>query len=358
MTTNGSSIKEVLKQIKKSSARVTIITPTYNRADYIKTTIASILEQTYKDYIYIIIDDGSTDDTGIVVQNLIKDKNNCFYVSQTNIGEAETVNVGWGLSVGEYFLQVNSDDTIEPNLLREMVKELDDKPNCVVAYPDFNIIDKRGTIIEKFKNLDWDFVDALSAFSCYAAAPGAVIRKTAFPDMALIKDSKYKYINDVKMLWGMALRGDFIHIPKTLASWRSHGGSISANRYKSIGEVLEWADEYFSQDGLPELVKNAETACRLSIDRHCVNLVSDSKTEPVITDFVRHLHEKNLLIIEESKTFQKKLMKDILSIRAEKQVLSMEIDKLTNSNSWRLTKPLRQLSHVIKVLIKLKRYKK
>ena len=198
--------KNVVNQIRRSSAKVTIVTPTFNRDDLIEHTMKSVLAQTYKDYIYVIIDDGSTDNTKKVVQDFIKGKKNCFYLYHDNMGEAESVNVGWNLCGGEYFVQVNSDDTIEPDLLSEMVTVLDENPSCVVAYPDFDIINENGKVIENFKNLDWNFLDALSAFSCYAAAPGAFIRKTSFIELEKIKDPKFKYINDVKMLWNMAFR--------------------------------------------------------------------------------------------------------------------------------------------------------
>jgi glycosyltransferase involved in cell wall biosynthesis len=303
----------------------------------------SVLAQNFKDYIYIILDDGSTDDTKKVVLDFIKDKKNCFYLYHNNIGEAETVNIGWNLCKSEYFVQVNSDDTIEPNLLSEMVRALDERPGWVVAYPDFYLINEAGAVIEDFKNVDWNFIDALSAFSCYAAAPGAFIRKSAFKHLGKIKDGKYKYINDVKMLWDMALAGDFIHISKPLASWRSHTDAISNERYKSIGEVKTWADEYFSRKDLPKNVKNAEKRCRQSIDTHCARLIGESNIETVVADFVKDLGKKYQELIKTNELLEK----DNSSLKSQQQELMIKINQIEQSTSWKVTKPLRKTNALI-----------
>lgn len=267
--------KKTRDMIKQSEARVTIITPTYNRADKIEHAIKSVLAQGYKDYLYIILDDGSTDNTKAVVTNLIKGKKNCYYLYHANIGEAETVNVGWGLCESEYFLQVNSDDTIEPNLLSEMVKTLDEKPECVVAYPDFYIINDSGDVIQETKNEDWNFIDALSAFSCYAAAPGAFFRKSSIKYKNILKDSRFKHTNDIHMLWNIALKGDFTHVPKFLASWRSHDEGISSTRYEAIDEIDVWINEYFKQE-LPKAVRQIEPKCRQSVYNYFAQLMEIS----------------------------------------------------------------------------------
>jgi glycosyltransferase involved in cell wall biosynthesis len=340
-----------INMIKHARARVAVITPTYNRADLIEHAMKSVLAQSFTDYIYIILDDGSTDNTKKIVQDFIKGKENCFYLYHNNVGEAETVNIVWGLCKSEYFVQVNSDDTIEPNLLSEMVKVLDEKPEYVVAYPDFYIINKSGDIIEDFKNLDWNFVDALSAFSCYPATPGTVIRKSAFKHMRKIKDGRYKYINDVKMYWNMALVGNFIHVSKPLASWRSHTSNISTTRYKSIGEVYKWADEYFSQKDLPKEVKDAEEKCRQKIDRYCASLIENSDIETAVVDYVKSLSNKYQTLMEENKLLEAK--ND--SLASQKQELTQEIERFIQSTSWKVTRPLRETTALLKKLINIRK---
>jgi len=253
--------------------KITVITPTYNRADFIAETIESVLNQDCKNFEYFILDDGSTDNTDEIVKPYLKDKR-VKYLKHNNAGEAETVNWGWNLASGEYFTQVNSDDPILPGLFSEMVRLLDAQKNIVVAYPDFYFIDEKGEILKKDNTPDWNFLDALSTFSCYAASAGTFIRKSTFIKWDKIKDSRFKHISDVEMYWKMALEGDFWHIPKFLATWRVHSGSISAERYKCIPEVKIWFEEYFSQANLPKEVMNCKNKIKDSIYMYCISLIN------------------------------------------------------------------------------------
>lgn len=149
-----------------NNIKITVITPTFNRANLISKTIESILSQTYKNFEYYILDDGSTDNTKEVVEPYLKDKR-VKYLYHENSGEPATVNWGWNLAKGEYFTQINSDDLVHKDLFKEMVEAMDKNKDKIVAYTDYNFIDENDNIILKQKNIDWDFIDALSKFSCY-----------------------------------------------------------------------------------------------------------------------------------------------------------------------------------------------
>ena len=290
MNSSGESRQREPNYLPQDGARVTVITPTYNRAELIKETIESVLAQDYEDYVYIILDDGSKDDTREVVEKMIEGRDNCFYLYHDNMGEANTVNKGWNLCKSEYFVQVNSDDTIEPTLLSEMVSTLDDNQDCVVAYSDFRIMNEQGETLEVINNMDWSFPRALADFACYAAAPGAFFRKSKLRDIDVFKDDRFKFTNDVKMLWNVALRGNFIHIPRQLASWRSHEVGISANRHESIWEIETWIEEYFNQD-LPKEVRDIEEVCRSAIYNYYAQLMERSDLD-YRDDMVNYYRER------------------------------------------------------------------
>lgn len=267
---------DTVDTIKLQKAKVTVITPLYNNKHYVLETMKSIDAQTYSDFVYIILDDGSHDNSGKVVANHIKDKPNYFYLYHENVGEAETVNKGWEICNSEYFTQVNSDDVAMPNLLEEMVAGLDKNGKHVIGYSGFHIINADGKIIESVLNEKFNLLSDLPKFNCYAATPGAFIRKSAFKNRKKIKDSSYKYINDVKMLWDMALQGEFLYIPKYLGAWRSHAGGISADRYKSADEIVRWLDEFFSKKDMPAEVRKLESVTRTGIYSYLAHLMDTS----------------------------------------------------------------------------------
>ena len=274
-------------QPSERKPKVTIITPTYNRADLITETIDSILAQDFKDFEYFILDDGSTDNTKKIVEPYLVNKR-IKYLRQENKGEPETVNWGWNLANGEYFTQVNSDDPVMPNFLSEMVKAMDKNLDKVLAYPDFNFIDVNGNIIYISKTPNWNFQEALRAYSCYAASAGTFIRRSAFKDLKKIKRSRFRYINDVEMYWDMALRGDFLHVPKVLANWRVHSGQISTERYKSIPEIEQWFEYYFSKNDLKKEILELKPKVEESILNYFILLIRNSSLKS---------HEKKLLMM-------------------------------------------------------------
>ncbi len=280
----------VLSKIKQTKAKITALTPVYNRAKLVAEVLDSVAAQTYKDFVYIILDDGSVDNSGEVVSRYIANKENWFYLYHENIGEAKTVNKGWNLCYSEYFVQVNSDDPVKPNLFQEMSKALDKRPDCVLGYPDFDIVDGKNKLIEEVRSPDYNFLKDLSEFSCYAASPGAFMRKSAVPDIKTLKDSRFRHTNDIKMLWNLALRGEFLHVPQTLAYWRAHEGGISSTRYEAIPEIATWIKEYFSQP-LPKAVKDIEPVCMRSIYNYFASLM-EASDQPNKMDSANYYREK------------------------------------------------------------------
>jgi glycosyltransferase involved in cell wall biosynthesis len=252
--------------------KITVVTPTYNRAGFIAETIRSVLNQSFRDFEYYILDDGSTDNTKQVVELFLSDSR-IKYLRRENTGEPETVNWGWSLSQGEYFVQVNSDDPILPGLFKKMVNFLDKNEKIVVGYPDFIIIDANSKTIIQKPNVSWNFEGALKNFSCDAATPGMFIRKSAFLDWKIIRKNNYKHINDIEMLWDMALVGEFAYVSGYLATWRSHGGAISSNRWQSIPEIERWYKSYFSRKNLPVNIKKCRKFTRIAIYRYFIMLL-------------------------------------------------------------------------------------
>lgn len=293
-----------------NNVKITVITPTFNRANLIAKTIESILSQTYKNFEYYILDDGSTDNTREIVEPYLKDKR-VKYLYHENAGEPATVNWGWSLAKGEYFTQINSDDIVDKDLFKEIVKVMDKRPDKVVAYTDYEFIDENDKVISKIKNLDWNFIKNLSSFSCCAAMVGTFIRRSAFKNWKYMRTNKYKYINDVEMYWNMALVGDFIRIPKNLVSWRQHKGQISVDRVESIKEVEHWFLKYFERNDLPEEVINIKDKVRESIVAYFINLTANSsldldKKVEIINHYISEIKKSEKQIIFFGITYDKK----------------------------------------------------
>lgn len=110
---------------------VSIIIPTYNRADLIRETLDSVLAQTYQNWECIILDDGSTDNSSVVIEDYIKKDNRFQYHNRPNNrpkGANACRNVGFEKSKGEFILFFDSDDIFESFCLNDRVSIMCKKP--------------------------------------------------------------------------------------------------------------------------------------------------------------------------------------------------------------------------------------
>jgi len=123
---------------------VSVIIPTYNCGHYVEDAVESVLNQTYRPFEIIVVDDGSTDDTGSILK---KYKNRVQVTTQVNQGSSKARNVGLERSRGEYVAFLDADDRWRPEKLEWQLacfRELDD---VGMVFTDFSAIDPDGGIL-------------------------------------------------------------------------------------------------------------------------------------------------------------------------------------------------------------------
>jgi len=134
--------------MKKHNPLVTIVTPSYNQAQFLPATIESVLGQNYPNIEYIIIDGGSDDGSLEVIQQYAHHLS--FWISQPDQGQSDAINKGLNHAHGEVLAYLNSDDTLEPKAVAEAVVFLQDHPEVGMVYGDANFIDQHGRVIGRF----------------------------------------------------------------------------------------------------------------------------------------------------------------------------------------------------------------
>ena len=100
---------------------ISIIVPVFNTEKYVKKCIESILCQSYKNIELIIIDDGSTDNSGLIIDEYSMLDSRIKVVHKQNGGQASARNIGLDLAKGDYIGFVDSDDWIEPTMIENML---------------------------------------------------------------------------------------------------------------------------------------------------------------------------------------------------------------------------------------------
>lgn len=127
------------------SVSVTIALVVYNGSSTIGEAIESILAQTYWDFEVIVVDNGSTDATLSIVRRYAEhDSRISVYPRPKNIGAIGNFRFALSLSRGRYFCWASDHDLYDAVWLERLVRSMDGRPNAVLAYPFFGMIDDRG----------------------------------------------------------------------------------------------------------------------------------------------------------------------------------------------------------------------
>lgn len=231
-----------------------IITPVFNGAKYIEETILSVLECSAGYSVeYIVVDDGSTDQTATIVKRyepLLK------YVVQENSGESHAVNRGFREAKGKLVLVVNDDDPmLTGDLLSASLKIFLEHPDVIVTYPDWQIIDSNGVVITKKITPEFSLENLIGKFICLPG-PGAVFRRS---HMLAIggRDTTLKFLSDYEFWLRMCQLGSFKRIPKVLAQWRQHPGSTSTSSrgLPMALERIQVLEKFINSNGITGLLR-------------------------------------------------------------------------------------------------------
>jgi glycosyltransferase involved in cell wall biosynthesis len=227
---------------------VSVITPAYNRAAYLQETIASVLSQDYPKLEYLVLDDGSTDNTRDVAAQYF---GRITFSSHPNMGETRTVNKGFAMARGAIVGVVNSDDPLLPGAVAQIVDTMIREPEVIVAYPDWDWIDSKGNRIGHRRTFEYDYVNMVRWFHC-VPGPGAFFRQSVVKELGG-RDEQFRYVADFDFWLRAGLLGPFKRVPKTLATFRVHGDSASSKGQgrPMAEEHIRLANKFFSLPNLP-----------------------------------------------------------------------------------------------------------
>jgi glycosyltransferase involved in cell wall biosynthesis len=130
-----------------NSLLVSIITPSYNQAPFIRSTIESVLNQDYPNLEYIIMDGGSTDNTASIAQEFA---GRLRFISERDRGQAHAINKGFRLAKGEVVAWLNSDDLILPGAVSHAARAFERMPTLGAVFGEGYLIDRDGNVKSRF----------------------------------------------------------------------------------------------------------------------------------------------------------------------------------------------------------------
>jgi glycosyltransferase involved in cell wall biosynthesis len=128
-----------------SIPKVSVLMPNYNCEKYIAEAIESILDQSFTDFEFIIIDDCSTDGSWKIIQEYAeKDARINAMKNEENLKICKTLNRGIEIAKGEYIARMDSDDIAKPEWLEKVFQEIVSDSNIGICGANFDVIDSKG----------------------------------------------------------------------------------------------------------------------------------------------------------------------------------------------------------------------
>jgi glycosyltransferase involved in cell wall biosynthesis len=213
---------------------VSVVMPVYNVESYVEESIHSILTQTYSDFEFIIINDGSTDNTADIIRN-IRDNRIIFIDSSENKGNYNRRNEGCRLAKGKYICVMDGDDIALASRIERQVEIMESDPLMLAHGTAFTF--PNGYICRK--PCDYSLIKVLLLFNNMFLHPSLIVRKEVMEAVGYY-DEKYYYSSDYDLVCKMALQGKIVNIPDILMKYRVHEKQITSAHYT---KQTEYADQ-------------------------------------------------------------------------------------------------------------------
>ena len=161
---------------------VSVIIPTYKRAAYLKEAVESVLAQTFEDWELIVVDDGSPDNTGEIVETLRQRDHRIRYIRQSNGGWCAAQNIGVSHAKGNYIALLDNDDLWLPEKLNVQVSFMESHPEIGFCYTRFQIYRETENGLEKGKLFPELLATKFEEVPCAFIAPSSVMIKKSCLD--------------------------------------------------------------------------------------------------------------------------------------------------------------------------------
>ncbi len=224
----------------------------YNYDQFLDESIQSVLNQSYKNYELIIIDDGSTDNSKKIINNYQTNKKiRVFY--KENEGLIRSSNFAIRASKGKYIIRLDADDYLDKNALLVLLSEIKKSKELALVYPDYYMIDSSGNILSMVQNIDIKQQPNLKSPPHGACS---LIKKDCLEEVGLY-DQTFDRQDGVDLYYKLISKYQIANVSLPLFYYRQHNDNLTKNKKKLLktrNQILKnVASKY-----LPKSKKNPE----------------------------------------------------------------------------------------------------
>jgi glycosyltransferase involved in cell wall biosynthesis len=229
--------------------RISIVTPSFNQAAFLESTIESVLTQSHSNVEYIIMDGGSTDHSQDIIRKYAEKL--AYWQSEKDGGQANAINKGWKIATGDVLSYLNSDDLLMPNALSTVAAAFESHPEVDVLYGDAIVIDTSGVKIADRFSHPFEPQKIFTTWEDPIAQPSAFVRKSVLKKFGGF-DESFHFCLDFEYWIRIFDQSKLLHTPTFLSAIRHHDASkTSIAEARQASELLRIAERAISAR-LPE----------------------------------------------------------------------------------------------------------
>lgn len=218
------------------SGLVSVIMSNYNTPEeYLRDSIESVLNQTYSNFEFIIIDDCSTDNSLEIIKSY-KDERIVLLENEKNFGITKSLNRGLEIAQGQYVARMDADDVCLPERFEKQVEYLENNPHVIVCGTGVELIgDWEGRHTNKFICREIPEKDVFKIYLLFGNYPNIVHPTAMFNNKLLVEnnikyDERYPVAQDYKMWVTCCNYGECVNLEETLLYYRVHSGAVSSSK--------------------------------------------------------------------------------------------------------------------------------
>ena len=220
--------------------KVTIVTPSYNQADFIEQTIQSVLKQTYPNVEHIVVDGGSTDGTLDILERY---SNQIQWISEPDEGQSDAVNKGWQRAKGEILGWLNSDDCSTVNAVEEAVETFRNRPEVGMIFGECYMMNEAGQVYGKWRAKGFN-QESILEHPEWVSSPSMFVRQSVLFEADML-NVELSYAMDYDLFIRLSKITKIVAVPIPMAYFRTHSNSKS-QKYSSAHwrEILDIHRKY------------------------------------------------------------------------------------------------------------------
>jgi hypothetical protein len=211
-----------------TAPKVSVVMSVYNGEKYLREAVDSMLNQAFADFEFVVVDDGSTDDTWAILQSY-DDRRIVLLRNEENTGLTQSLNKALAVANGEFIARTDADDVSWPERLKKQVAYLDAHPEVGLLGTWVEIIGERGERLSVLRRpMDPPFIKWSLLFDNYLFHSAVMYRRSLAKKLGGYNTSRYAQDYD---LWSrMSFETQIAKLPQVLVSWRRHPAGITAQK--------------------------------------------------------------------------------------------------------------------------------